>query len=891
MMSAQPPDRRFRQLQALYDQLTARIAASDKDVGRALSALEIQIHKEHLAELTLDRQTVLEYLVAFESNQPLPDSWPPDIRSSIKPPWAGEKQLYPLIAPPPPDTFAGRTSELKELAQILLQDGDVAITAATAGMGGVGKTTVARHVARDLLEHFPAGVLWVNVGPSATAEALLMQLALELDLDLTNEHRIENRAHLVRADLVRRGRVMVVLDDLWDVDLGRWFMNFVLPANRALLVTSRDVRLSRALCSHVQRLDVLSEREALDLLENFLGSLVSFESTAKRIIALLGGLPLALEICARLCDEGATDLPWLLAKLETLPRLGILKLVGQEQRETSVEASLALSFEHLEPDLQRRFCALGVFASSPFDLAALAAVWDDEDLGDAERAARSLLHRALIARTGTKLGHHRHLEAAPQGTGERVEDHPLGSLGGSTGLNDQPSTTSSNEIYTQHSLLRDYALSLLKNTQEYAEKAANHAAYFQALPGRNAEDWQAVEYYWDQIEHAWRETQQNRSHLMIKFYYEIERFLETRCRWDTAKRWISATLELPESILTASDRSRLLNDMGYISINLGQRAQAIDYFQQALPISRAGGDRGSEGVILNNVGMLYSALGEKTQALDHYQQALPIMREVGHREYEANVLNNIGLACSDLGDKAQALDYYQQALPIMKELGHRVNEARVLSNIGQVHADLRDDTRALEHFQQALLISREVGDRLNEGRVLNRIGMVYSIDDKAQALDYYEKALRLSRDVVDPFNEVRVLSNIGQVHADLRDDTRALEQFQQALLFSREVGDRLNEGRVLHRIGMVYSSDDKAQALDYYKEALDISLTVGDRWGERDTRYEMARTFEAMSRWDKAEEQLLQVVALDRTIGHPSLEIGRTQLLRVQSLRQHEASE
>lgn len=76
-----------------------------------------------------------------------------------------------------------------------------------------------------------------------------------------------------------------------------------------------------------------------------------------------------------------------------------------------MEASLAVSYGCLEPDLQRRFRALGVFAPAPFDLAALAALWGDKDeaaetgldLDAAEDAARLLVRRGVLARTESRL--------------------------------------------------------------------------------------------------------------------------------------------------------------------------------------------------------------------------------------------------------------------------------------------------------------------------------------------------------------------------------------------------------------------------------------------------------------------------------------------------------
>ncbi|RMF07553.1 MAG: tetratricopeptide repeat protein, partial [Alphaproteobacteria bacterium] len=126
------------------------------------------------------------------------------------------------------------------------------------------------------------------------------------------------------------------------------------------------------------------------------------------------------------------------------------------------------------------------------------------------------------------------------------------------------------------------------------------------------------------------------------------------------------------------------------------------WIELGLAISRAHDDQSGEAFFLNSLGFVYSALGDKQQALDFYQQALPLFRAVGDRSGEATTLNNIGLVYSDLGDNQQALAYYQQALPLRRAVGDRAGEATTLNNIGAVYDALGDKQQALAYYQQAL---------------------------------------------------------------------------------------------------------------------------------------------------------------------------------------------
>ena len=82
---------------------------------------------------------------------------------------------------------------------------------------------------------------------------------------------------------------------------------------------------------------------------------------------------------------------------------------------------------------------------------------------------------------------------------------------------------------------------------------------------------------------------------------------------------------------------------------------------------------------------MYDGLGEPQRALEYYGQALPVTREVGDRAGEAATLNNIGGVYRGLGEPQRALEYYGQALPITREVGDRAGEAATLNNIGGVY--------------------------------------------------------------------------------------------------------------------------------------------------------------------------------------------------------------
>ncbi|MGL4498032.1 MAG: tetratricopeptide repeat protein, partial [Planktothrix sp.] len=88
---------------------------------------------------------------------------------------------------------------------------------------------------------------------------------------------------------------------------------------------------------------------------------------------------------------------------------------------------------------------------------------------------------------------------------------------------------------------------------------------------------------------------------------------------------------------------------------------ALEKLEAARQLYHAAGDKEKEALTLMGIGRINDLLGEKQQALDYYNQALPLLGAVGDRGGEAITLNNIGAVYDSLGEKQQALDYYNQA--------------------------------------------------------------------------------------------------------------------------------------------------------------------------------------------------------------------------------------
>jgi CHAT domain-containing protein/Tfp pilus assembly protein PilF len=151
---------------------------------------------------------------------------------------------------------------------------------------------------------------------------------------------------------------------------------------------------------------------------------------------------------------------------------------------------------------------------------------------------------------------------------------------------------------------------------------------------------------------------------------------------------------------------------------LDDNQQALDYYQRALPLRRALGDRRGEATTLNNIAAIYDSLGQPQRAVEYHNESLAIRRAVGDTRGEGLALNNLGEAYSTLGDTSKALDFYNRALSIHQATGNRSGEASTLGNIGHLYRAAGEYDRAMAAFTRSLDLARAVADPENEARML-----------------------------------------------------------------------------------------------------------------------------------------------------------------------------
>ena len=544
----------------------------------------------------------------------------------------------PLAAHP----LVGRRTEQAELASLLREHRLVSIT----GTGGTGKTRLALQVAAEVGD----GARWVSLA-GMTDPASVLPAAIEA-------------LGVARAEDAREVPALLVLDNFEHLlaaapDVGELVAG---PTGPTVLVTSRHpLQLSM---EREYPLDPLPEAEAVELfLDRARPVRRDLRPTddVRELCRALDGLPLALELAAarlKLLDPSL-----LLQRLDS--RLSLLTRGPRDapERQRTLEATIAWSFDLLDAPAQKLLVELSVFAGV-FDLDAVEHVLDAE-LDD----LHALVDASLVKSRGN--GRFLMLETMRAFAHDRLVDDE--------------------QLRARHA----------EHFLELAHAAEPH------LTGPEAADWfdvLDVDYGNFRAALDWLGTHSPDG--LVDLATALWRYWLTRGRYEEGETVIERALATgPEG----ARRAELLYRLGAIVISRGRTAEARTIFDHALDGFRQAGEAAGEARALNALGHVAADAGDWNEAIRLYELAAARFREAGDAYLLAGVLGDLATVHLRAGSPVASRALAVESAQLQRTVGNRQGESLALATQGYGDLEAGDLAAAERALRKSTAIARELG--------------------------------------------------------------------------------------------------------------------------------------------------------------------------------------
>ncbi|MGW2215420.1 AfsR/SARP family transcriptional regulator [Nonomuraea sp. NPDC001684] len=656
---------------------------------------------------------------------------------------------------------------------------------ALCGIGGVGKTTLAVHVAHAADDLFPDGQLYADLrghsdevtAPESALGGFLRALGIPPDVIPDG---LAERSALYRSLLSDR-RILVLLDNARDADQ----VSPLLPGSPgcATIVTSR-AKLADLPAARLIDLDVMEPDEALSLFSSVAGPerVAAEHGAAMDVVAACGFLPLAVRIvAARLAARPS----WTVASL--VPRLADEQRRLDELRvgNLAVEATFALGYGQLEPAQARAFRLLSLPKGPDISIGAAAAVLA-MNMYEAEELLESLVDMSLLEATAPgryrfhdllRLFARRVLDKT-----ERPEDKTL-ALRRLLGFY-LASSRSAHRLAYEGSMIPDnlavVGSGLTFTTVDEAvawlisEGDSLFAAINQAATTSTAGE---------QLLPA--------ADMLVAMEPLLEAGTHTREFDQGTRAVLAAALNLGDE---ASElRSRYV--LGRVLFAGNQLSESETHFRRVYELSDTRGEKIVTGEVLNALAVVVGRQRRHTEALTLFDAASRYYRENGVPAGEALVLSYSARDHLGLGHAEDAIAAAEKGLAIFTEIGSGAGTARARYHLGIVLSRVGRLTEAVHHHAECLAFFRSSKQRVWEQRVCSRLAETFIAAGRyPDAVRHAEQALMVSREIGHPYGEALSLTVLGRALRGLGSVARSLDCLRQAYdVFTRlgapEAGD------------------------------------------------------------------------------------------------------
>ena len=668
-----------------------------------------------------------------------------------------------------PGAFVGRRLETRQIVQWLGAERCPALV--LVGLGGCGKSRLARQALPALSPHFQGAVHWVELDDLHDLAAVVARIATLLGVVLNDRSDavesllqgmptsplllvLDNAEHLpelpalVQRLLASRAALQVLLTSREQLHM---------PSARALLLAGLDVPDADS-----RDAEAAASFDAVALFQQCASAArPGFEAAQHMdavvgIVDLLGGMPLAIQLAA--------------AWVRLLPPAAILQqLHGLHESIDVLEADPATAAPLARPahaSLRRVLeQACQRLAAREAEALTDLAVFVGGFMPDAARAVAHVSLPVLACLTDRSL-------VSVSDTG-RFAMHPLVAAYAAERLALAPE---------HEALLRE------RHANFYCRQLLALAPHARArqrvlIDGVNAE--------FANARAAWAHAlADGRAELVAsavnvwRIYYEVQgRLVEGRAALRPALQLHSRGV----SAVRASAAVR--HSLAMLAMRLGELDEARALAESAIHDGEQLEDAHTQTGGWLILGSCAQLAGRQDEARQASQRALDLARASGDRHAQATALGNLGIAEKRLGHGDAALALYHEALAMERELDNSLQVAMHLNNIAALHSSsgrwndaLQTIHEARQHCQRHGVVLLLPFLALNQGMVALEQGQF------AESRAPFDEALALARTAHN--RQVELAAQIGLARADLNagEPARALRTLAEVATSARAHG-------------------------------------------------------------------------------------------------------
>lgn len=651
-------------------------------------------------------------------------------------------------------SFYGRDAELAELTALLSDCRLVTIL----GPGGVGKTHLAEHFARENGTTYSGGVFITRLGGVTSPELLWSAVGESVGVGHADARDAQSR--LVRA--IGKKHVLLILDGFEHLARAATSVQSFLeqtPKARVLVTSRERLNVSAEAVLDLEGLTVPARDERADptkhsSIQLFLhrARLVAprfaltpdTERSVSRICQLVGGLPLALEMAASMLRS--LDSAALAAELERNVDILQSTLRDAPLRHRTLRAVFEQSWASLDSEQREALGRLSIFAAG-FSRGAARVV-----TGVSVHTLAALVDKSLLRYTGS-------------------------------------------DRYQLHEAIRQHARQRLP-TASRDEVANAHAEYYGTFVQARA-----VALKGKQQEGVAKETIREIAEVRAGWQHALstdqdallEKYVDGLYMLYQIRGWFREGAVAFRPVLTGElntlTKARVLARYGMFLLRIGELTPSREAALRSLRVFRKLHARSDMPVVLRALAEYATVKGRYAVAARLLRHSARLCTESGDRRELASTLLHMGTALLPSGQYMEAETVLRQSVALFESLGDDSTLSIAMTSLGAFLVNHGQADEAEEVLKRALVASRSFGNTRITAAALLNLGQL------SMARGDLSLASALSREALDGFQAAGIEEGfvaasrvLGDIYLSMEQEDDALRHYRSALQSAARIG-------------------------------------------------------------------------------------------------------
>ncbi|WP_261891874.1 tetratricopeptide repeat protein [Acaryochloris marina] len=672
--------------------------------------------------------------------------------------------------------FVGREAELKSLENFLVFNKSGIAIIGIYGMGGVGKSTLAKHFAHQYRKSFPDGVLFADLRIQEPS-ALLESFARAYSCDLNSTMNIFDKAERVRTILSQK-RSLLILDNANDSEI----LNYLLPTfgQCSVIVTARDKDIAPLQGFQELILEPFSKSESMELLTKLVGRdrIKSENNEAVKITEMCGNLPLAINISGSLIKFSCCSLSDYRFSFENEQQ----KLDIFEWRSRSLRSSFNITWDLLDETLKRLLSTTSIFGGSSIDIDALSVMLDKKPI------KLQLEMGGLIAVSLVYTNKSKHYKL-----------HPLVKEFATEKLFERES----NEVNTLHLCLARYYLSSIQSGKlNYDHINDNYGNIIEIV-------------YWTFKNCYFKEV--------VEFGNIIGDFLLFKGYWNDGSNILRNTIFACQQLGYTQTEFEIRLKLSELAREQADYDQAQEQYEACKTFFEETDQKSQLAIVFRELGELTRVRRNYLQARKLHQKSLLLNIELDNKKGEAQSLHDLGLIERIFGNYNRAIQLFERSLKIRESLGDLLGISYNYLELGII-ARLKKDKKAIEFLRSSCFEFERFGDKRGLAYVFRELGEL-AVDEMnyVEADKFHKKSLQLRQELGDQRGKAISLYRIGRLNQLQKNYELSKQYFLDSIAIAKKLDDKLHKAFNLVRLGELANlSGQKSSAIANWRQSLEL---------------------------------------------------------------------